>query len=445
MKQRNLITLLEIFCIGILISGCGNAGTEKNEDVQLETLTETEDVQEEALSGKDNIFYQKQGNSVIKYSVKSGIVSQEQLSDNEIQEQQLEDLTTGRILVWQDSFNGNELDTDVWECAEGHKKDDELQYYTADGNNLVLDDGILRITAKNDNKYPGFNWTSASIRTLGKKQFLKGRLEAKVKFTNTTGQLGRFWTVGAWAGVKWPICGEINIGEQYGNSASDYYKLTSSIHYAASDGSHKYEAGEAHSYNNQLNDQEYHILAAEWTDDEIKIFVDDDNYVTYDIRDKYYYRPVEKSGAEINPFMLPHYLQMNLAVQSSDQVDNTKPMVMEVDWVRVYAAEDVEQIESLVPSKLGIDYVYNVADASKILISDMEYRGKVGDKIYLGAVYLPNTVVDRSCIFSVDDTSIAEIDQSGALIVKGEGKVVITVTDVNSGVTASRGINLYTY
>lgn len=444
MRRKAYRKLLSVVCAGMLLFGCGNTKspetvTPENEKQQAETGSDTED--EKRLDEK-SVFYRKTGDTIEKYSVCSGIVKQEELSDAEISEQQLDELIDGRILVWQDSFGGSELDLSAWECEEGYKRNEELQYYTSDGSNLSLDKGVLRITAKNEKKYEGFDWTSASIKTSGKKQFLKGRLEAKVRFTNTTGQLGMFWTVGAWAGVNWPVCGEVNIGEQTGDSASGYYKLTSTIHYAGPDGTHQYEAGEAHSYNNQLSDQDYHILAAEWTDDKIAIYVDDDNYVTYNIRDPYYYRPVEKSGAQINPFLLPHYLQLNLAVQPVENISQSDPMVMEVDWVRVYAQEDVSDIQEMIPGKLGIDFLHNVADAAKISRSDMEYVGRVNDKVYLGAVYLPDTVVDRSCIFAVDNTELAQITQSGVLTVQGEGRVVVTATDKTTGITASRAINL---
>ena len=58
-------------------------------------------------------------------------------------------------------------------------------------------------------------------------------------------------------------------------------------------------------------------------------------------------------------------------------------------------------------------------------------------------MYLPATVVDRTCEFSVDDNSIAEIDtETGVMTAKDSGIVCVTVKDMTTGMTGSRNVKI---
>lgn len=427
--------------ISMLLTSCGSVEMEQGDDpVITNNIEEEDDYDYESAQ----IYYCKNDELVEKYFIHNGRVVTETVSDEEIEKYQLDKLIDNRILIWQDCFTENELNQDIWNFEEGYIRNDEPQYYTVGNNNLSVSDGILTITAKNNVTEDGIEWTSASIQTKGNKQFSAGRIEARIRFTNTTGQWGAFWTVGAWLGNRWPKAGEIDICEQYGNTEADYYRLTSILHYEDSKGNHaKFPGVEAHSYNNQLNDQLYHIFAVEWVDKEIQIYIDDNMIASFDTSEGTYWKQFEQNNTRCNPFMLPQYLKLNLAIDPKVVPDLENPMMMEVDWVRVYSAQEVNDVMQVVPSKLGIDYAYKVVDADKITISDMNWSGNIGDEIYLGAVYLPKTVVDRTCKFTVDDEAVATIDSNtGKMVVRNEGTVTVTVCDMASGVTASRKIHI---
>ncbi len=425
--------------ISMLLISCGSK--EKEQDNIPVT---TSNIEEEVNSEESLVYYRKSNETVEKFIIQNGMNYMELATEEEIEKYQLDELVDDRILIWQDCFAENELNQDIWTFEEGYIRNDEPQYYTVGNSNLKISNGVLTISATNKETDDGIEWTSASIETKGNKQFSAGRLEAKIRFTNTTGQWGAFWTMGAWVGDIWPKAGEIDICELYGDSEADYYRMTTGLHYTDSKGNHaRFPGVEAHSYNNQLNDQLYHIFAAEWSDKEIIIYIDDNMIASFDTRSVNYWKQFEQNNTSCNPFLLPQYLKLNLAIDPKVEADIVNPMTMEVDWVRVYSAQGVNDFTQVLQTKLGIDYVYKVADADKITISDLNWSGNIGDEIYLGAVYLPKTVVDRTCKFTVDDESIATIDSStGKMVVKKEGTVTVTVCDISSGVTASRKIHI---
>ena len=123
-------------------------------------------------------------------------------------------------LVWSDEFDGDALDLGNWDIQTGDGSEyglarwgnDELQWYTED--NLVVEDGLLRVEARSEQVVPGFPYTSGRIRTLGKLDFQYGRVEARIKSASGKGLWSAFWMLpsddrfGGWASG-----GEIDIME----------------------------------------------------------------------------------------------------------------------------------------------------------------------------------------------------------------------------------------
>ena len=86
-------------------------------------------------------------------------------------------------LVWSDEFDGSALDSGNWEVQTGDGSqygltrwgNDELQWYTPD--NLVVEDGILRVEARSEQAQAGFPYTSGrECSSLGKLDFQYGRV-----------------------------------------------------------------------------------------------------------------------------------------------------------------------------------------------------------------------------------------------------------------------------
>lgn len=132
-------------------------------------------------------------------------------------------------LVWSDEFNTDGLlDSKVWNYEEGFKRNHEAQWYQK--ANAYCKDGNLVIEARKEKKSrrnPGFrknssrwpeniekiHYTSASVNTAEKKEFLYGRVEVRAKIPTAGGAWPAIWLLGR--GMDWPSNGEIDMMEYY--------------------------------------------------------------------------------------------------------------------------------------------------------------------------------------------------------------------------------------
>ncbi len=97
-------------------------------------------------------------------------------------------------LVWQDEFDGPELDASKWSYRvwAPRKVNDEDQAYTARTKNVRVEDGHLVIEAHRED-YDGARYTSARIHTSGKADFLYGRFEVRAKLPRGQGTWPAIW------------------------------------------------------------------------------------------------------------------------------------------------------------------------------------------------------------------------------------------------------------
>lgn len=230
-------------------------------------------------------------------------------------------------LIWSDEFNGTSLDTTSWSNETNIDVNNEWQKYT-NGNNLVVKDGLLTITAfKTGPGQHKYDYTSGRINTLGKKEFLYGRFEFRAKLPSGRGTWPATWMLGTTIDKGWPGCGELDVMEHVGFDPS---WIQGSIHTPSS-------------YGNTVNfgrinlpdcESTFHVYGMTWTPDKIEYYVDDP-------KNPYYtYSPSEKNPSTW-PFDKPCYIILNLAIggnwggaQGVD--DSIFPVQMQVDYVRVY-------------------------------------------------------------------------------------------------------------
>jgi beta-glucanase (GH16 family) len=233
-------------------------------------------------------------------------------------------------LVWADEFNAAQLDTDAWTHDIGTGDwgwgNGEWQYYTARPENIRLQDGRLIIEARKEN-YGGCSYTSARIKTQGKKSFQYGRIEALIKMpTGGNGIWPAFWMLGNnITSVGWPACGEIDIVEMM----EDPYTASGALHYGSSD-QHRYQSGYDTTAGNLSSD--YHVFAIEWEPTEIRWYRDDVNYFTAT-------QWWSSTGEYPAPFNQQFYVLLNFAVGAHwavEDPDVTFPQQLMVDYVRVY-------------------------------------------------------------------------------------------------------------
>ena len=119
-------------------------------------------------------------------------------------------------LVWEDEFDGNELDTTKWSYQTGTGAEygltdwgnNEQQYYRE--QNVTVSDGSLHIVAKRDS-YGGKGYTSGRIRTIEKGDWTYGRFEFRAKLPRGQGFWPAIWMLptdleyGGWAARPWNL------------------------------------------------------------------------------------------------------------------------------------------------------------------------------------------------------------------------------------------------
>jgi beta-glucanase (GH16 family) len=243
-------------------------------------------------------------------------------------------------LVWADEFEGNALDLSSWEYQTGTGTayglpagwgNDELQYYTNLSSNVSVSNGTLKITARQQN-FGGQPYTSARIRTVGLRDFLYGRFEGRMKIPSTSGVWPAFWmlpTNSPYGG--WASSGEIDIMESVNTADS----IFGTIHHGAPWPNNQYTGT---TVNNGTDfSQEFHEYAIEWDPDEIRWYLDGQQY--YSVTSDNWFSSLANGNVRA-PFDVPFHLLLNVAVggnfPGNPNGSASYPQVLEVDYVRVY-------------------------------------------------------------------------------------------------------------
>jgi beta-glucanase (GH16 family) len=234
----------------------------------------------------------------------------------------------GWTLVFADEFDApGALDPAKWGYEIGYVRNDEKQSYTSRSENVRAESGNLVIEGRKET-YQGYGYTSASINTLGRFEFLYGRVEVRAKIPTGNGSWPAIWMLGtSRTQVGWPACGEIDIMENVG---FDPLRIHGSVHTAA--------------YNHTIGTQktatvtvvnpweDFHVYAMEWYSDHIDVFLDGQKFFSF---------RNEGTGSRAWPFDKPQYLLINLAIGGSwggqKGIDDSRfPLRYLVDYVRIY-------------------------------------------------------------------------------------------------------------
>jgi beta-glucanase (GH16 family) len=241
-------------------------------------------------------------------------------------------------LAWSDEFSGpsgSPPDPAKWAFVTGGKGygNNELETYTSRPANAQQKDGNLIITAQKED-YTGpdgisRHYTSARIHTKKFFSQVYGRFKASIQLpAGGKGIWPAFWLLGDNSDTAgWPKCGEIDIIENIGDTATIY----STIHgpgYSGDKGiSAKYPLPAGESVHTG-----FHLYAVEWAPNDIKFFFDD-------------HLIAERTPADLPPGTVwaydhPFFIILNLAIGGywPGNPDDTTvfPQHMLVDYVRVY-------------------------------------------------------------------------------------------------------------
>jgi beta-glucanase (GH16 family) len=186
-------------------------------------------------------------------SLRNSAVSEEKFSPDKM----------GYHLFWEDSFEGNKLDTTKWSYRQSSRR---IGKFAKDA--LSVKDGFLTISAfmKNDTIHTGI------VETKGKFMTTYGYFECRAKMQQSTGIWSAFWLQSPKiSNGEDPskFGAEVDIVEYFKQYGKDF--TTHAIHYAY--GPNMQSKGPIMSYMEGL-DQGFHTYGLEWTPEKYVFYID---------------------------------------------------------------------------------------------------------------------------------------------------------------------------
>ena len=225
-------------------------------------------------------------------------------------------------LLWSDEFNTDgapDLAKWTYDLGTGTNGwgNNEDQTYTNNSENVIIEEGSLKITAKSDGSG---GYTSARLKTENLQEFTFGRVEVRAKLPSAQGTWPAIWMLGAnFDTVGWPTCGEIDIMEQTGNAKNE---VLGTLHW-----NHNGTNASAGSKTSIANaDSEFHDYALEWRENKVLILLDDVTFYEFD-------------NLSSLPFNKDFFIILNVAMGGTLGGDIDPAFTedtLEIDYVRVY-------------------------------------------------------------------------------------------------------------
>lgn len=228
-------------------------------------------------------------------------------------------------VIFEDDFDGDQLNMDHWNYEEGDGCPDncgwgnnELQIY--DRNYVEVKDGNLVITAlkKGDIYYSG------KINTKDRVEILYGEIEIRAKLAEGKGLWPAVWMLGCDINeVGWPASGEIDIMEYVGKEP---HKVFTSLHTPSSHG----KTVDTRKIFIEDIEKGFHTYKAVWTETYIEFFIDGNSV--------YKFVPKKYDDAHF-PYRKPFYFLINMAIGGNfggpEVDDSIFPKKFYVDYIRV--------------------------------------------------------------------------------------------------------------
>ena len=258
-------------------------------------------------------------------------------------------------LVWDDEFNGNQLDRTKWNYWENGNPWNSGNYLDENGNlvnqygfnakhyylrdNVKVEGGNLVITLKKeDNKTVNISgverkilYSSGAVHTRGLFNAKYGKIEMRAAMPKGPGTWPAFWLwpEGYSQADNKPAIGEIDIVEAYGDSPK---RVTGTLHALKEDNTYESFPGSDFKIGKYSKTKltDFNTYAVEWDEKEIKWLFNDKVYKRILLKN------LEKKVQ--NPFNQPYFIMINVALKekTGEDGDVDFPTEMKVDYVRVY-------------------------------------------------------------------------------------------------------------
>lgn len=272
-------------------------------------------------------------------------------------------------LVWNDEFNGNGLNSDYWSLKTGSfgntwgtpkdcvYLDNEETCSVVDGK---LSLSAISYTSPKDSRikyaYPHTLTTEKSM------SYKYGYLEMYAKLPHIQGLWASLWlSSGSAIGAdnstysteidcfETTSVGKLtpNLHKWYSASDVAYNSSNTSIYHDNTSSSLKVRSG-------SYNDNEYHLYGFEWTPEKLVMYIDNREYMTFDLTKDYenYSKTGNDSSFGMNGFRNPMAILIGSSIYSNQYtIDNSwardyvlndnsaLPLTTEIDWIRLYQVD----------------------------------------------------------------------------------------------------------
>ncbi|QDU58278.1 glycoside hydrolase family 16 protein [Aeoliella mucimassa] len=260
----------------------------------------------------------------------------------------------GYELVWADEFDvDGPVNPENWTFEKGFVRNEELQWYQPE--NAFCKDGFLVIEGRRERRdNPSYDpnagrgdwrrnrqfieYTSSSLKTQGLQEWTYGLFEIRARIDARDGLWPAIWMLGVRGG--WPRNGEIDIMEFYDNSI-----LANTCWQHGRRRGQVWDTGKIplSEFGEGWAD-EFHVWRMLWTEEEIRLSVDDRVLNTTDLAE------VDRTKGDFaKPFRQPNYLLLNLAIGGKNGGDPSQtefPGTYQVDYVRMYQKPANEETPS---------------------------------------------------------------------------------------------------
>ncbi|MHA6483422.1 family 16 glycosylhydrolase [Paenibacillus sp. strain BS8-2] len=281
---------------------------------------------------------------------------------------------SGWTLTFMDEFNGSSLDETKWNYHWPWGTTAEHSDEVLREQNIEVSDGALTIKADVEDS----QWYSGLIQTNGKFSQQYGYWEARMKAAPGDGFLTAFW---AKTEEMWPP--EIDFMEVLGNDPDDVHMTQ---HYRNGSGTHVPDGGSWNSPSDLT--EEYHVYGAEWTDTQIKWYVDG----------KLRRTTANNVGKAL-------YAVLNVHVGNDwtgdPALEDTETKTAQVDWVRVWKRS---QAPDLTVDKVDItksDYTIGDAVQFQVRVKNTG-ASRVNEQVEMTFTHVGETIPFLSETVSLD-------------------------------------------
>lgn len=227
-------------------------------------------------------------------------------------------------LLWADEFDKDGApDPTKWGYDIGTGSNGwgnaELQFYTNRSQNVIVQNGVLKINALREN-FSGSAFTSTRLLSKGKFEFKFGRVEFRAKVPAGVGTWPAVWMLGAdISSVGWPACGEVDMLEHRG---SDLNRIVAALHYPGRSGSNP----NSNTTMVPTASTAFHVYRFDWTATSLQFYVDGNLFHSV-------------VNTNTMPYNKDFFLLINMAMGGNfggavDPAFNSA--TFEVDYIRVY-------------------------------------------------------------------------------------------------------------